>query len=159
MKRRLTFVAAAVAALAATAPAFASSQLIASAGLTAEQAEGLTLNQIAAAKYNRDRSFSDRQAVVIEPGNAGVSQAELNAFAVASYNAGKSQTDVQRVPAPSGVTVSTRSVVDPSRHAQLIASAGLTPEEAKGLTLNQIVAAKYNRDVSFADQQRVGNTY
>jgi len=63
MTRNFTFAAAAIAALAATAPAFANSQLIASAGLTAAEAEGLTLNQIVAAKYNKDVSFSDRQSV------------------------------------------------------------------------------------------------
>ena len=65
MTRNFAFTA--TAALVAAAPAFANDQLIASAGLTAEQAEGLTLNQIVAAKYNRDRSFSDRQAVAVTP--------------------------------------------------------------------------------------------
>jgi hypothetical protein len=158
MTRNFAFAAAAIAALAATAPAFANSQLIASAGLTAEQAEGLTLNQIVAAKYNKDVSFSDRQAVVIVPGANG-SGADAEALAIAIYNAGKSQTDRQETVSPSGVTASTRSVVAPGSHAQLIASAGLTPAEAEGLTLNEIVAAKYNKDVSFSDRQRVGSTY
>ena len=114
---------------------FANDQLIASAGLTAEQAEGLTLNQIVAAKYNRDQSFSDRQAVTVTPsGDTGQ--------VIAIYNAGRSFNDRQPVPGTSGIAVSSRSAVDVTRHAQLIASAGLTAAEAEGLTLNQIVAAK-----------------
>ena len=63
MTRNFAFAATAIAALTAAAPAFANDQLIASAGLTAEQAEGLTLNQIVAAKYNRGRSFTDQQRI------------------------------------------------------------------------------------------------
>ena len=151
MTRSFAFVATDIAALAA-APAFANDQLIASAGLTAEQAEGLTLNQIVAAKYNRDRSFSDRQAVVLTPSGD-------TAEVIAAYNAGKSFSDRQPLPGDSGVTASSRSMVDVADHAQLIASAGLTPAEAEGLTLNQIVAAKDNRDRSFSDRQRVGDRF
>ena len=46
-------------------------------------------------------------------------------------------------------------MIDVADHAQLIASAGLTPAEAEGLTLNEIVAVKYNRDRSFSDRQGV----
>ena len=38
----------------AAAPAFAQSQLIANAGLTPAEAAGLSLNEIAVAKFNRD---------------------------------------------------------------------------------------------------------
>ena len=74
---------------------------------------------------------------------------------IEAYNAGKSFQDRQPVPGAAGVTASSRSMVDVADHAQLIASAGLTPEEAKGLTLNEIVAVKYNRDRSFSDRQGV----
>ncbi len=144
-----------VAALSAAAPALANSQLIASAGLTAEQAEGLTLNQIAAAKANRGVSFSDRQAVVIVPGDAGVSSADLLAFAVEKYNRGRSFSDRQEIVRPAGATVSSRSVVDTDRHAQLIAAAGLTPDQAEGLTLDEIVAFKANRGQSASDARKV----
>jgi hypothetical protein len=158
MTNKFALIAATVAALSATAPAFANSQLIASAGLTPAQAEGLTLNEIAAAKYNSGKSFSNRQAVVVERGVSG-DPAGLEAFAIANYNAGKSQADRQEFVSPSGVSVSSRSVVTSGSHTQLIASAGLTQEEAKGLTLNEIVAAKYNKNRSYSDRQRVGNTY
>ncbi len=157
MKRTFTALAALTAvALGATAPAIAADQqLIAAAGLTQAEAEGLTLNQIAAAKYNRDRSYTDRQAVVIVPGASSVDADDLNGLAIANYNAGKSQTDVQATPETGNLTAASRSVAVEGRHAQLIASAGLTQEEAEGLTLNQIVAAKYNRDASYSDRQLV----
>ena len=147
MTRNFAF-AAAIAALAAAGPAFANDQLIASAGLTAAEAEGLTLNQIVAAKYNRDKSFSDRQAVTVTPSGD-------TAQVIAIYNAGKSFNDRQPLPGASGVTASSRSMIDVADHAQLIASAGLTAAEAEGLTLNEIVAVKYNRGRSFSDRQGV----
>ena len=159
MTRNFTFAAAALAAFAATAPAFANDQLIASAGLTAAEAQGLTLEQIAAAKFNRGLSVQDRQAVVIVPGDAGVSGTELEGKAVALYNGAQSFSDRQAAPGTGGVSVSTRSPVDVERHAQLIASAGLSQDEARGLTLGEIVAAKANRDVSASDRQRVGSIY
>lgn len=152
MTRSFAFAAIAAAAFTAAAPSFANGQLIASAGLTAAEAEGLTLNQIVAAKYNRDRSFSDRQAVAVTPSGDTAQVVEI-------YNAGKSFSDRQPLPGASDVTASSRSMVDPADHAQLIASAGLTAEEAEGLTLNEIVAAKHNRDRSFSDRQRVGDRF
>lgn len=154
--------------LGAAAPALAQSQLIASAGLTAAEAEGLTLNQIAAAKYNRDRSFNDRQAVAIVPGAAGSAQlaasvglgpnASLNEIVAVKDNRDESPADRQAVRV-AGPTVASRSVPsDTGAWSQLIASAGLTSVEAEGLTLNQIVAAKYNHEgISYSDRQRVSN--
>jgi hypothetical protein len=150
MTRTFAFAAIVAAAFTAAAPSFANDQLIASAGLTAAEAEGLTLNQIVAAKYNRDRSFSDRQAVTVTPSGD-------TAQVIAAYNSGKSFQDRQPLPGASGVTASSRSMVDPADHAQLIASAGLTAAEAEGLTLNEIVAVKYNRGRSFSDRQGVGD--
>jgi len=155
MTRNFAFIATVAAALATTAPTFAKDQLIASAGLTPEQAEGLTLTQIAAAKANRGVSFADRQAVVIVPGDAGVSSADLHAFAVELFNRGESFSDRQDIVRPSGMTASSRSVVDVDRHAQLIASAGLNPAEAAGLTLTEIAAFKANRTLSQSDRQAV----
>jgi methyl coenzyme M reductase subunit C len=163
-----TIAAVAALTLGAAAPAFAQSQLIASAGLTPAEAQGLTLNQIAAAKYNRDRSHTDRQAVVVVPGSADSAQlaasvglapgASLNEIAAAKDNRDESPADWQVV-READVTVSTRAVGgDTGAWSQLIASAGLTPAEAEGLTLNQIAAVKYNSDgISHADRQRVRN--
>ena len=43
------------------------------------------------------------------------------------------------------VTVISRSV-DGAARSQLAANAGLTPDEARGLTLTEIAAAKFDRD-------------
>ena len=44
--------------------------------------------------------------------------------------------------------------VDPARHAQLIAGAGLTSAEARGLTLVELAAIKHNADTRADDRQR-----
>lgn len=165
MKTYVNTLAAAALALAAASPVLANSQLVASAGLTAEEAQGLTLSQIAAAKANRDVSYSDRQAVVIERSGPSPDRsqlaasvgldagASLNEIAAAKYNRDVSYADRQIV-RRAGATVASRSVAGTGRWTQLIASAGLTPEQAEGMTLNEIAAAKYNRDVSYADRQK-----
>lgn len=81
------------------------SQLVGSAGLTPAEAEGLSLTEIAAAKFNRDTRRDDAQ--VASPARQPV-------------------------------------MVDPARHAQLIATTGLSPEEARGMTLNELSLAKHN---------------
>ena len=86
-------------------------QLAASAGLAPDEARGLSLTEIAAAKFNRD---ADRD-------------------------------DSQRVLRGGDVTVTSRSVGERA-WSQLVASAGLTPEEARGLSLSDIAAAKFDRD-------------
>lgn len=153
MTSRITSLVAAL-VLGIAGPALADSQLIASAGLDADAAAGLSLNQIAAAKANVGVSYADRQAVVIERKG---SNAALAAFAVSIANSGESYSDRQPV-RQNSVAVSTRSVAgDPGAWSQLIASAGLTTEQAQGLTLNQIVAAKVNRDRSYSDRQLIRN--
>ena len=130
--RRFAF--AVAAALAAAAPAFANDQLIASAGLTAAEAEGLTLNQIAAAKYNRGRSATDQQAVRIDRGGDAVA---LNAQAVAIYNSGKGAQDLQPVRDATAVTKATRSAGG---------SVASDPLEARAIDL-------YNRGKPVTDRQ------
>jgi hypothetical protein len=145
--------------LGAAAPAFAQSQLIASAGLTPAEAEGLSLSEIAVAKFNREADTGDRQAS-FTPGSGGdVSQLAASAgltpdearglslteIAAAKFNRGADGDDRQRVLRGGDVTVISRSVGDRSR-SQLAASAGLTPDEARGLTLTEIAAAKFDRD-------------
>ena len=53
-------------ALAAAAPAFASSQLVASAGLSPSEAASLSLTEIAQAKFNRDTRQDDRHPIVTQ---------------------------------------------------------------------------------------------
>jgi hypothetical protein len=119
MKTNLKTIAVAAALLGAAAPAFAQSQLIGNAGLTPAEASGLSLTEIAAAKFNR----------------------------------GSDDDNQQRVLRDRGVTVISRSA-DGAARPRLIANAGLTPEQARGLSLTQIAAAKFNRDSDDENQQR-----
>ena len=143
----------------AAAPAFAQSQLIANAGLTPAEAAGLTLNEIAVAKFNRDAGSDDRQ-VIFTPGvggeigqvaaSAGLAPDEasglsLTEIAAVKFNRDADPDDSQRVLRGSDVTVTSRSVGERA-WSQLVASAGLTTEEARGLSLSDIAAAKFDRD-------------
>ena len=65
----LNIIAAAAVAFAA-APAFAG-QLAANAGLSPAEAQGLSLTEIAQAKFNRDTRGDDRHPVVVIPGSGG----------------------------------------------------------------------------------------
>jgi len=164
MKR--THIAAALVAALAAGPALAQSQLVATTGLSPEEAAGLTLNQLAAAKYNREVSYADRQAVRIPPAAGPVDRsqlvanararpgASLNEIAAAKYNREVSYADRQRV-RPAGQPEPRRYSLDKTHWHQLVASAGLKRQDAVGLTLNEIAAIKYNREVSYADRQRV----
>ncbi|HET9067457.1 MAG TPA: hypothetical protein VFN28_02345 [Amaricoccus sp.] len=109
-------------AIGIAAPAFADSQLAASAGLSPEEAAGMSLTEIAAVKFNNDTRPDDRQSI-----RHG-----------------------------SGATVSSRTFVYPGRSSgKVAASAGLSPEQAKGMTLTEIVAVKFNNDTRDDDRQTV----
>ena len=135
MKRCFT-IALTLTALINAAPVWAQSQLARSAGLTAEQAEGMTLNEIAAVKSNRGVPYQDQQTVFANPAPSP----EVVEFGMASYNASQSYADKNFYQSPPEVTsMSFMDTSDPSSHRQLLALAGLTPEEAEGMTLNEIV--------------------
>jgi hypothetical protein len=164
MKTNLTLLAAAAAAVALTAaaPSFAdNAQLVAAAGLTPAEAAGLSLTEIAQAKFNRDLGAGDR-VVIVDAGvasaagrtrlaaNAGVApdaaQAQtLTEIAAAKFNRESAADDRQRVERGS-VTLASRSVRDQADRAQLIGSAGLTQDAAEGLSLTDIARAKFARD-------------
>ena len=150
-----------VAALAgAAAPAFAQSQPAANAGFNPADAAGLSLNEIAVAKFNRGSDSSERQ-VIVTPGTGGETgqlaasagltpdQAEdlsLTEIAAAKFNRDSDGDDSQRVlRGGDDVTVITRSVGTPA-WSQLVSSAGLTPDQARALSLTDIAAAKFDRD-------------
>ncbi|HPG21540.1 MAG TPA: hypothetical protein PLH75_01985 [Amaricoccus sp.] len=137
MKRSFAVVMA-LSAFVCAGSALAQSQLAADAGLTAEQAEGMSLNQIAAIKANRGVSVQDRQTVVVQqvPG----SNPELVAFGFEKYNADQSASDKLFYRDPAKISgMAFQDPIDVSKHTQLIAAAGLTPEEAAGMSLNEIV--------------------
>lgn len=157
-------------ALAGVAPALADSQLAASAGLTADQAAGMTLTEIAQHKFNRDESASDRSnppvpgakgngdyrrlaaTTGVTPGvAAGMSLTEL---AAVKFNNEASRDDRQTVTRQTTVVVATRSARDMSGTlAQLIASARLTPSEAVGMSLTEIARRKFDQDGSNDDEE------
>jgi hypothetical protein len=103
-------------------------QLIGAAGLTPDQARGLTLGEVVAIKNNIAVSVPDRQTVRSASGQD---------VQVSARN-------------PSGTTI------DPAAHRQLIAAAGLSPAGARGMTVGQVVAIKNNIAVSGPDRQSVG---
>jgi hypothetical protein len=103
-------------------------QLIGAAGLSPDRARGLTLSEVVAIKNNIAVSGPDHQSVRSASGQ-GVQVSARN---------------------PSG------SAIDPVAHRQLIAAAGLTPAQASGMTVGQVVAIKNNIAVSGPDRQTVG---
>jgi hypothetical protein len=150
--------------LATTAPVVAQSQLALSAGLTDEHAQGLAFHEIATVKFNRDLSTQD-QTLVRDPGAvteiafqepidlsrhyqliriSGLTpeQAEgltFHEIATVKFNRDLSTQDQTLVRGPGAVTeMALQDSVDVSSHYQLIRTAGFTPEQAEGMTLNQI---------------------
>jgi hypothetical protein len=94
------------------------SQLEAGLGGDPAAERSLTLTQLAAAEFDRSSKQRDQQTI-IHPGP--------------TY-AHPGTTTAAHIPA--------------SLDAQLIAGAGLTPDEARGMTLSQIAARKFDRDNS-----------
>jgi hypothetical protein len=136
-------------------------QLAASAGVSATEAEGLTLSEIAAIKFNRDTRGDDRQSVGHAQGTimvdgarhanlirqAGLTSQEagsltLSELAASKHNAGSDEDDMI-------VVVSSRG--QGRANPQLVASAGLSPAEAQGMSLTDIAAAKFRRDTRSDD--------
>jgi hypothetical protein len=136
-------------------------QLAASAGVSPAEAEGLTLAEIAAIKFNRDTRGDDRQSVSHAQGTimvdgarhahlirqAGLTPAEADGLTLAElaagkYNAGADGDDMI-------VVVSSRGPRD--ANPQLVASAGLTPAEAQSMSLTEVAAAKFRRDTPSND--------
>ena len=151
---------------AAAVPAFAASQLVANAGLTPAEAQWLTLNEIAVAKFSRNADHDSRQTVVMTgmggnyaalAANAGLSPDEarglsLNEIAVAKFNRNADNDSRQDVVRGAGVTAMSRSG-GTAVSSQFAANAGLTPDEAAGLTLTEIAIAKFNRNADHDDRQ------
>ena len=142
-------------------------QLAAAAGVSAEDAATMSLTELASAKFNRDtrgddqQAVSDAQPIMVDPVShaqliaaAGLSSDEaagltLSQLAAGAFNAGSDDDEAQPV-----VTMSTRGPVRVGSH--LAFAAGLTADEAQGMSLNAIAAAKFNRDSRDDDQQTSG---
>jgi hypothetical protein len=142
------------------------SQLIAAAGLTTAEAQGMTLTELHAYQINRGspraaervtvakRSYpafdarAHGQLVVSARENPEVAYGmSLSDIAAAKLNLGSDPDD--RIPVLPERTVE----FSPSRAPQLVAAAGLTPEEAAGMTLTEIYVRKINREARGDDRQ------
>ena len=145
MKTYISILAAAAIALAAAAPAFSGTQVMAG--------NGVSLTQAAQAKFNRDTRGDDRQQIV-HPGQTPMEArgTAINVAFVAKINEESRGDEQQRVPTSSGVTMASRSTSAAASRAQLIASAGLSAEEAAGMGLSEIAAAKFDHDTFASDR-------
>jgi hypothetical protein len=161
MTRYRTIGAAGIAAvIVAVAPAFANdlTQLARSAGLSASEARGMTLDEIAAHKFSREGT-DNKQVIVRSSGqksarspyaagidrSAGASES-LDAFYVRMINRSVGGDDRQSLP-PAQPAYS-----DPAARAQLAASARISPQRASGMSLGEVAAHKFNRDGSSDNQ-------
>lgn len=159
MRNTLVTLAAAAVALTVAGPSLAGEQLAANAGLAPSEAASLSLSDIAQAKFNRD---SENRQVIVESraatpearaalaANAGVDASDAAALSlteIAAVKFSNEAADSAQSPAVRGsATKAARSVAGPFDRSQLIASAGLSPAEAEGLSLGEIAAAKFDRD-------------
>jgi hypothetical protein len=150
-------------AAASQAPAGDWSQLVASAGLSPAEAEGMTLTEIAAHKFNREARTDDtvtvssrsypvfdvaahRQLVAV----AGVRPSEARGMTLTEIAARKVNVAAEAdemIP-----IVASGAGFDAGAHPQLAAAAGLTPAEASGMSLGEIHARKVNREQNRDDE-------
>jgi hypothetical protein len=142
-------------------------QLAASAGLTAAEAQGMTLNEIYTAKINREsgrdgqqhvsRRATPARVVVTRDaqliGVAGLTQEEAQGMTLAELASHKISFNARRDERQ--VVVSSRSIegVDPSAHRQLVAAVGITDAEALGMSLNDLYVLKINKESRRDDRQ------
>ncbi|HVL22399.1 MAG TPA: hypothetical protein VM422_15700 [Amaricoccus sp.] len=157
MKTYLTPLAAVLAA-ALAGPALAGSQLATNAGLSSTEASGLSLTEIAQAKFNRDAGFTQNAqgaSTASVDARAGLARAAglsadaaqdltLGQIAAVKFSKGSSDNDQIR-PADLNASLATRSA-DDRAWAQLVSNAGLTADDAASLSLTDIAAAKFDRD-------------
>ena len=131
---------------------------------------GVSLTEAAQEKFNRDTRPDDRHVFVMPGMSAPAARAQLAAEAGLTPDEANTLTlgqllalkvnregrmdDQQMVPGgPASMT--TRSFESTAARAQLIAEAGLTPEEGAGKTLTELAVRKYNREARTGDRQRI----
>jgi hypothetical protein len=130
-------------------------QLAASAGLPADAAATMTLDEIAAAKFNQGSGPQDRHVIVFRSARAAGPVAHDQFVAAADLAPADTYAmdldDVYvRVLAAHGSrdqrhTVPATPGSAPQAHAQLAASAGLAPDAWQTMSLDAIATAKFNR--------------
>jgi hypothetical protein len=169
MKRAVTTASVLALSLLALSPVNAQSwtQLAASAGLTAAEAQGMTLNEIYAAKINRESGRDGQQLVsrratptmVVVTRDAqliaaaGLTPEEAQGMTLAELASHKTSFNARHDERQ--VVVSSRSIegIDPSAHRQLVAAAGITDAEALGVSLNDLYVLKINKESRRDDSQ------
>lgn len=132
-------------------------QLAAAAGVAPAEAAGLSLTELAAAKFNRDsdgdnqQAVSDARAITVDPvrhaqliAGAGLTPAEAAGLTLSELAAGKINASSDDDDALPVMTMSSRGPIRIGTH--LAFAAGLTPGEAEGMSLTEIAAAKFARD-------------
>lgn len=113
---------------------------VAAATIAAAPGFAQSLDEFAANHFNSNVSAADRQSTA--PGSVDPA---LDAMALAKFNHNASFDETQ--PTIQGGTMSARDYnAGSGRYDQLIASAGLTPSEADGMSLGEIAAAKFWND-------------
>ncbi len=152
MNSKLNTIAAVAVALAAAVPAYAGTQVVAG--------NGVSLTEAAQAKFNRDTRPDDRHVIVV-PGqpsgsygqlaaNAGLTGAEAQGMSLSDIYVAKinreARGDDKQAVRGGQVTMGTRSAISSTSNGQLIAAAGLSRQDAAGLSLTEIAAAKFARD-------------
>jgi hypothetical protein len=148
----------------ATASADGTSQLAAIAGLSPVEAEGMTLTEIYAVKVNREARRDDRITVSSRQFDGLVSEDHAGLVAAAGLSMGEAYgmslselaAHKNNLRARQGdeipIVVERSAFFDPADHPQLLARAGLTAEEAEGMTLAEVHAAKVYREARFDDR-------
>jgi hypothetical protein len=141
------------------------SQLAAAAGVTEAEAAGMSLAEIHARKINRESRGNDK--VTVSSREHQVFQADRNRqlVAVAGLTLGEARgmslDDIAASKANVNAGNEDRIPVAPARAArfdaaanpQLVAAAGLTIEEADGMTLAEVYRLKVNREARGDDRQ------
>jgi hypothetical protein len=162
MKRDLeVFTAVFALSLTALSPALAEgewTQLIADAGLTPAEAAGLSLEQITVYKFNRGAGRDNAIGVVARGGPvqadpqahghlihaAGLSRADVDGLTLGEVFAYKADRDNAEDFHPAAADGP--GAVDPAAHAQLIASLGLSADDAAGMSFSAVAMRKFKLD-------------
>jgi hypothetical protein len=144
-------------AAASQAPAGDWSQLAASAGLTPAEAEGMTLQEIAARKFNRESPADDAITVssrsypmfdvaahqqLVAVAGVGPSEAlRMSLTEIAARKVNLVAAGDERIPLAAHGTG-----FDAVAYPQLVAAAGVSPSEAADMSLAELHARKINRE-------------
>ena len=146
------------------------SQLIAAAGLTSAEAEGMTLTELHAYKINRGAPRAAEKVTVharaIPAFDARVhSQLVISSRENPEVAYGRSLSQVAALKMNLGADPDEQIPVlpqrtaqfSPARSPQLVAAAGLSPEEAASMTLTEIHVRKVNREARGDERQGIAD--